>query len=193
MAEVIETLHFNGLTHEKYTLVNGIKEGLYQKWYSNSQIYIQVNYIAGKKEGLYEEWYQTGQKAVQSKYVDDKKEGLYQVWYLNGDKMVECNYLDDKREGLYKEWSKYDNMYREYNYVAGKREGFGYCYDKDNSLIETTYCRFNHEYNFKNYAKRESEKYKESLMITFWHPDRVDRLARSYNIESMEYMDILDQ
>jgi len=87
------------------------KHGLFERWYSNGQKELQLNYQNGKVNGLCEKWYENGQKEWQVNCRNGKKHGLYEYWYSNGQKGAQINYQNDEKHGL-----------NEYLYSNGQKE-----------------------------------------------------------------------
>ena len=48
MTEVIKTYYANGNLKEEYTLMNGVKDGLYQEWHENGQKWLEFTYVDEK-------------------------------------------------------------------------------------------------------------------------------------------------
>ena len=100
--------------------LNGVKDGLYQKWWDNGQKLKECTYRDGKLEGIYQEFWENGQKMEETTYRDGKLKGIYQSWFNNGQKWVECTYRDDKLEGLCKVWNFNGELIKECTYRDGK-------------------------------------------------------------------------
>ncbi len=71
---------------EKVTYQNGKKVGLYERYYSNGNLYERSHYDDnGKLNGLCEFWYDTtGKKMKHMNYVNGKLDGIYKYWYQDG-------------------------------------------------------------------------------------------------------------
>jgi hypothetical protein len=85
----------------------GKRQGLYQYWYDNGQLWERCEYVNGKQQGTYQRWHDNGQLWIQCEYVNGKIHGLYQYWHTNGKPEYECEYVNGKRHGLFQRW--YDN------------------------------------------------------------------------------------
>ncbi len=70
------------------TYKDGIKDGLWTRWYENGKKKEEKNYKNGKLDGLGTSWYENGQKEKEENYKDDKQDGLEVWWHENGQKKV---------------------------------------------------------------------------------------------------------
>ncbi len=97
----------DGHLREEGLLVNGLKTGLWKTWtiwHTDNQLYEKVNYIDGKRNGLYQRLYSNGQLMCQCNYVDGMIHGLYQSWYINCQLELKVNYVNGQINGLYQFW-----------------------------------------------------------------------------------------
>ncbi len=70
---------------ERVTYKNGKKDGLYEKYYSNGNVYERCNYEEGVLNGVCEFWYDTtGKRMKHMTYVNGKLEGSYKYWCQDG-------------------------------------------------------------------------------------------------------------
>ena len=168
MTEVIKTYYENGNLKKKYTLVNGKREGLYQYWDENGYKLLETSYLNGKENGLNREWHLNGKIWWEATFVNGKIEGIQQEWWENGQKMIECTFVAGKREGLYQRW------------------------DIDGSIIEISFFINDEEIEFKVLAKEQLNIFMEELMAKLFHPDRLERIAKQYNIDAIDYLDCLE-
>jgi len=108
---------------EKSTYKNGILDGLYEKYYKNSQLYFKINYKNGKKDGLFESWYDNNRLEERSNYKNGKYDGLYERWYYTGILRQKINYKNDKKDGLYEYYYDNGQLMTRSNYKDGKKDG----------------------------------------------------------------------
>jgi uncharacterized protein len=133
----------NTLIREKYTILNGKKEGIYELYYSNGTIDIRCKYVQGVLSGEY----RSRDKICY--YIDGKLHGEC----LNTYTKTKINYIDGKIDTYneYYESSRLDNgdfqfnkLYKSYKYnnINGKRRIDEYKkYDKDGKLLlSRCYC-----------------------------------------------------
>jgi len=66
----------------------------------------------GIRNGYWEEYFSNGQLWFKGNYIDDKRDGYWEVYYSNGQLWFKGNYIDDKRDG-YWEWYNRDGNLRE--------------------------------------------------------------------------------
>ena len=101
-------------------------------------------------------------------YVNGTLHGLSQVWLSWGRKWHEVTYIDGKRHGI---------SYGDY-YTHG----------------DEPFCCYEHgkKVSLDAYAKMRCALFKEELAAVVHHPDRLDRLAKTYGMDTADYMDLLD-
>ena len=71
---VVRTYYDNAKTRlkEEYFINAGKKEGIYKSYYSNGQLWYEVNYIDNKREGICKSYYENGQISSEVNFIDDK-------------------------------------------------------------------------------------------------------------------------
>lgn len=123
--KVIVFYKFSQNKKEEYTLVNGIKNGLYQSYYKSGQLFEEYNCLDGKMHGVYQMWHKNGQKAVERMYNAGKATGLYREYYWDGQLCREYNYHSDsgKAHGPYKIWYRSGILFESGFYNNGKKVG----------------------------------------------------------------------
>ena len=147
--------HKNGAIHEKYYHNNGLKEGLYIKYYKyDNSIEEEINYVNGMKHGIYKKY--NGKLDVIENYVMDKLDGLciYNNFGRSSTEYrVEISYKNGIIDGIYKKYYKYkegSGLHIECNFENGKYDGIYKEYDKNgNLLIECIYKIYNKEIDIK--------------------------------------------
>ena len=90
--------HYNSknVLVERYTEIDGLRDGKYEKWYDSGVKELERNYKNGKKEGLELRWYENGQQLSGSYYKDGKRDGLCRSWCQNGELFDEFLFKDGK-------------------------------------------------------------------------------------------------
>ena len=83
-AEVIETFYQTGELKERYNLKDGVRDGIYTKWYLNGQIGRQANYIIGIMNGELITWYPNGIVKATYPIVSGKIEGTAKYYDSDG-------------------------------------------------------------------------------------------------------------
>ena len=61
----------------EFRMVNGLKNGLYQKWSSDGTLIKKGKYLNDTQVGDWTVWYETGQKRWEGTYKDEKKTTYY--------------------------------------------------------------------------------------------------------------------
>lgn len=105
--------------------VDGVKEGISQSWHLNHKHHLshKAHYKNGSLDGLYQKWYSNGQIYKQSIYCDGLLHGSYQKWHANGQLSKQCNFTNGFLHGSYKKWFNDGRLKEEiyYNNGVGKR------------------------------------------------------------------------
>lgn len=76
--------HPNGQLSSEMTVVNGLPDGLAQRWYENGQLMGKLAFVHGKPEGLNHWWHENGQLMLESTYNNGKGVGVYRKWHEDG-------------------------------------------------------------------------------------------------------------
>lgn len=191
MNGVQQTFYEDGKKKQEYTLVNGVKEGVYKTWYRNGQLDSIANYTNGILEGPAKVYYNTGVRFQEYNYVKGKIDGLFHTWNEYGEKSQEYTYVKGKQEGLYKEW--YSNGNKKIECTFNKKRslnGFYLKWDNVGNLITIKFYINANEISLKDLKSELTKHIKEELVEKLFHPDRVIRIANTYNMNLMEYLDI---
>jgi antitoxin component YwqK of YwqJK toxin-antitoxin module len=159
---IYTSYHDNGQIKEKYFHNNGIKEGIYQKFYSSNdikkeiEIEIEINYVNGSKHGEVKK-YNGSYLNVYENYNMDKLHGLcvyYNYGRLSKEYKVEITYNNGVIDGIYKKYYSYKlggKLQIECNFKNGKYYGIYKEYDMDgNLLIELDYKTYNKNVELKD-------------------------------------------
>jgi hypothetical protein len=109
----------NGLLTAIKSFYHGKKDGIFKKWYSNGQLWEELNYKDDKRDGRFKKWHNNGQLWWECTFKDDKLEGSYKQWYDNGQLWEICTYKKGKRDGPYKKWHYGGGLWMECIYKEG--------------------------------------------------------------------------
>ncbi len=119
-----------GSLYEEIHYVNGIRHGLYKKYYQTSDVNaelmleVEANYINGECVYPAKIYYPcSGSLKAEVHYVNGELNGLCKYYYETGELFEEYNYLIGLLEGSYKSFYKNGQLYNECNYVNDMREG----------------------------------------------------------------------
>ncbi len=97
---VWKKFYSNGKLKEKRSFKNGLKVGLYEGFYNNGAKNFVFNFKNGEYNGTNRLWAKNGQIIEEFNYVDGLEKGSQKVWYLNG--RIKSNYIikNNRRYGL---------------------------------------------------------------------------------------------
>ena len=106
------------------TYYDGKLHGVHRSWvYIQGVLYEETHYVYNQKHGIYQKWYTPNQKYIECTYKHDKLDGVYKSWYYNGILNKECMYEDGQLHGKYKEWDENGRKTKVYNYKYGEKSG----------------------------------------------------------------------
>lgn len=129
---------YNGGTEKGNLDVEGLQTGLWQRFYSNGNIYEEINFLKGKYNGQRKEYYNKGQVKVISSYIDNKLDGDWLSFYENGTKQSEGKYINGERNGTYKEYYENGNLEKIQKYYdKGGRTNYIRKYDENGKVVIT--------------------------------------------------------
>jgi antitoxin component YwqK of YwqJK toxin-antitoxin module len=145
----IETTYYpdSKMIEEKTTYINGIKNGLYEKYYPNGQLYIKANYKNRRLDGLYQKFYQNGKLEFEKNYVDGKFDGPYIQWHDNGNLIAQYTYKNNEYDGSYDVWYGNGQLWKHANYKNRKLDGLY----EERTIDGKVFVR----YNYVNGVRRE--------------------------------------
>jgi len=105
---------------------------------SNKHLDIQGNYyLNGKKDGLWEKYYSNGQLNSKVKYIKGKKNGLWEEYYYNGQLESKVNYINGKKDGLWEEYHENGQLWSQGKYIVGRKTGKWEYFDYKGELLGT--------------------------------------------------------
>ena len=102
---------------------NGLKNGLWKKFYSNGRLKEKRSFKNGLKVGLYEGFYNNGAKNFVFNFKNGEYNGTNRLWAKNGQIIEEFNYVDGLEKGSQKVW--YLNGRIKSNYIIKNNRRYG--------------------------------------------------------------------
>tara|TARA_B100000945_G_C20313356_1_gene563939 strand:- start:394 stop:951 length:558 start_codon:yes stop_codon:yes gene_type:complete len=142
----------------EYKMVNGLKNGIFQKWSSDGNLIRKGKFFNNDTTGNWTYWYGNEQKHKEGTYKDNNKDGLWTSWYENGFKKSETGYDNGK---LKVETLHHDNGKKKSKRIIGS-ESYTY-WDKFDGK----------EYNGKN-GRGKDEKDGEFLIVSYSQRPPID-------------------
>jgi antitoxin component YwqK of YwqJK toxin-antitoxin module len=94
---------------ERFTVKEGMREGLYRLLWEDGQLLREGNYLKGQYAGTWRRWYRNGQLEHERNYVNGKREGWYRTWFENGQPKIEFNFVNGEVV-LRRNWNKNGQM-----------------------------------------------------------------------------------
>ena len=84
---------------------DGLKTGLWTRFYENGQLEWQLEYINGEENGLSKMYHESGKLSARVKMVDGEENGLLEIYYENGQLAVRGEYVNGKKNGIRERYS----------------------------------------------------------------------------------------
>ena len=156
-----ESCHVNGAVEERYTILDGKKDGLYERYYSVSngaQLARRENYVNGKLDGEAISFYKNGALEEQSNYKDGNREGLYVAYHENGQLERKQNYINGQRNGPFERYTKDGLLLEKADFQDGKYKGIYESYYTNGKLKRKSSASYLNKGDIKD---GKSEKYFE--------------------------------
>lgn len=103
---------------------NGLKQGKWQKTYSNGALRYQGTFKNGKPTGEFKYYYPSGEIKAVIKYSTDGKSSYAKTYRLNGNLLAEGKYIEKKRDSTWLFYSETDGkIITKKEYKNGKLDG----------------------------------------------------------------------
>ena len=152
---VTETFHTNGKLKSRtnYQSINdgGKRNGLWETYRENGQLYDKANFKDGELHGLWETHNENGQLNRKGNWKDGKRHGLKEHYYENGQLKRKENYKDGELHGLRENYDENGQLLMKINYKDGKKDGLSALYRENRFTIYL--CYKNGEVTDKSYCK----------------------------------------
>lgn len=102
---MFERYYSNGHIKEKGYVYNSKREGKYKKWHSNGILSSVKKYKKGMKHGIQEIYNDQGILILKQNYINDKLNGKCEMFYPKGNIKYEIYFKDGVADGRVKEWN----------------------------------------------------------------------------------------
>ena len=86
--------HPNGIPSLKYRLVNGIREGLLERWNQGGQLLEETDFSQGKKHGKVNYYHANGKIKLEGFHSFNERAGIWQGWHEDGTPSFRSEYAD---------------------------------------------------------------------------------------------------
>lgn len=93
----VTSYHENGQKKNMGTYKKGLKEGLFEEFFSNGQLLSSVNYFMGGKEGVEKKYYENGQLDIKDNYENGKFKETIVRYDKSGNEILKVFYGEDNR------------------------------------------------------------------------------------------------
>lgn len=134
----VQQCYPSGQLAEETDYVDGVKQGLMLKWFSNGGQSFLGHYKNGNRSGAVKSWWRNGRIRSVAHYKQGVAHGVQQEWYRSGQLFKKYTLVKGKEEGLQQAWRENGKLYN--NYVAKKGRIYGLkrsnlCFELQNEEI----------------------------------------------------------
>jgi antitoxin component YwqK of YwqJK toxin-antitoxin module len=122
--EIVEGIVYDsiGRVFKKYGYKNGVYQGDYLVFYSDSTIKVQGKFHIGSKNGLWTYFFPGGKVEQQGYFHNDKLHKKW-IWYFQSSDTARIeHYRYGERDGLYVSYDPYGEIVKKGLYIAGKKQ-----------------------------------------------------------------------
>lgn len=117
----VTTTYPSGAMRERAAMLNGKRDGIYEKWAPNCQILIRGHFKKGMKDGDWAEWNEKARKREEGQYTQNEKTGTWTHYNPEGGKETSGPYVHGVAEGQFTEWFMTGGEWRKFEMKAGER------------------------------------------------------------------------
>ncbi len=102
---------------------DNIRNGNYEEYYSDGQVFLKGAYKNGKMDGIFKNYYATGELKSEKHFLEDEKNGPELHYFKNGSIRQKSNYVKNKLQGDFVTYFKNGNVSDSLKYMNGKPIG----------------------------------------------------------------------
>lgn len=131
--------YLNGKKAEIINYTNGIREGVYKKWFEDGLLSFEAYYVNGKLDGVSKSWWFNGNLRSESHYIDGVANGIQKQWYVTGEKFKQMTIVNGKEEGMQKAWRRNGKIYNNYEAKNGRIFGLkraNLCFQLEEEIVQ---------------------------------------------------------
>ena len=139
---------FNGTSILKYNnntiaeaidYKNGIKNGVFKKWFEDGTLSFEAFYANGQLHGVSKSWWSNGNLRSESNYINGKANGIQKQWYVSGQKFKLMTLVNGKEEGMQQAWRRNGKIYNNYQAKNGRIFGLkraNLCFQLEEEIVQ---------------------------------------------------------
>jgi len=111
---IVDGVQINQYTHD------GKKEGYWESYYDNGQLWIKCFYKNGELDGYWEKYFDNGNLYSKGSYINGERDGIWEEYYYNGQLESKGSFKNDKKDGIWEEWFYDGDFWYEGEWDMGK-------------------------------------------------------------------------
>jgi antitoxin component YwqK of YwqJK toxin-antitoxin module len=158
-----EEYHYNGQLWFKGSYKNNLRDGYWEEYWSNGQLWFKGSYKNGEKDGIWEKYYDNGQLMFKGSYKNGEKDGIWEEYYSDGQLEYKGSFKNGDRDGYWEEYWSNGKLRYKGSYKNGDRDGIWEWY-YSNGQLDYKGSYKNGEL-IKKLPLKESETPKKKLFI----------------------------
>jgi antitoxin component YwqK of YwqJK toxin-antitoxin module len=114
-----QVITVNGQVEAACVSTDGIRNGLFIRWYENGKKAVHGTFLQGNKSGEWTYWSIDGHITGKGTFHNDKPEGKWLTWFENGETESEGRYENGVQDGEFKYWDDKKNISKILHYNKG--------------------------------------------------------------------------
>jgi len=136
---IVITKYANDSLATSIDIVDGKREGHYQKWFPDGKLSYQASYSKGKQEGTAYSWWRNGHLRSESNFIKGVPNGTQFQYYKSGAMFKRLQLVNGKEEGMQQSWRENGKIYNNYEAKNGRIFGLKrskLCYTLDDEEVQ---------------------------------------------------------
>ncbi len=168
------TFNKSGIENKlQFSLKDNRPHGIWRDYYTNGQLWFEIEYDNGVPVGDYKSYYFDGTPQIQTHFTNGFFDGKYTEWYENGNKKKEGWMNLHSQDSTWKYWNKNGFLTEEKTYKNKRLNGWEYKYYAQDTLSYLKFYKGNgyhiYEKNFYRNGHVNEISYKNiGLNISFY-------------------------
>ncbi len=136
------TFDKNGIKPKlQYSFKGNRPHGVWKDYYTNGQLWFEIEYDNGVPKGDYQSFYFNGKPQLKAHFTNGFVDGPYTEWYDNGNKRMEGNMKLCLKDGTWKYWNENGTLGKIESFKNGILDGEFVFWDSDGVLKEKKYYK----------------------------------------------------
>lgn len=118
------------------TWKDGLRHGAFKMYNKDGRLTEMIHYVDGKKQGMFTKYYTNGVKASECNMELGRRHGAFKIYNMNGRLIDNIHYVDGKKHGMFTRYHPNGVKARECNIELGRRHGLQTRWDEAGNVVE---------------------------------------------------------